>query len=82
MPEMHRMMSAVVTKGTAKNAGLPQGTRGKTGTAEYGEQDDLKTHAWFIGFRGEVAFAVIVEEGSGGGAVAAPVAADFLRALG
>ncbi|GAA4198272.1 hypothetical protein GCM10022252_48450 [Streptosporangium oxazolinicum] len=82
LSNMHRMMSAVVTKGTAKDAGLPRGTRGKTGTAEYGEQDDLKTHAWFIGFRGEVAFAVIVEEGSGGGAVAAPVAADFLRALG
>ncbi|MGJ6965121.1 penicillin-binding transpeptidase domain-containing protein [Streptosporangium sp. G11] len=79
---MHQMMSAVVTKGTAKDAGLPRGTRGKTGTAEYGEQGNLKTHAWFIGFRGEVAFAVIVEEGSGGGSVAAPVAADFLRALG
>ncbi|MFS1303814.1 penicillin-binding transpeptidase domain-containing protein [Streptosporangium longisporum] len=82
LPDMHRMMSAVVTKGTAEDAGLPRGTRGKTGTAEYGPQDDLKTHAWFIGFRGDLAFAVIVEEGSGGGAVAAPVAADFLRALG
>ncbi|MDP9869838.1 MULTISPECIES: penicillin-binding transpeptidase domain-containing protein [Streptosporangium] len=79
---MHQMMSAVVTKGTAKDAGLPSGTRGKTGTAEYGAQDALKTHAWFMGFRGDLAFAVIVEEGSGGGAVAAPVAADFLRALG
>ncbi|WP_189250895.1 penicillin-binding transpeptidase domain-containing protein [Streptosporangium pseudovulgare] len=81
VPGMHRMMSAVVTKGTAKDAGLPAGTRGKTGTAEYGPQDDLKTHAWFMGFRGDLAFAVIVEEGSGGGAVAAPVAARFLRAL-
>ncbi|WP_433257351.1 penicillin-binding transpeptidase domain-containing protein [Streptosporangium sp. CA-135522] len=78
---MHRMMSAVVTKGTAKDAGLPAGTRGKTGTAEYGPQDALKTHAWFMGFRGDLAFAVIVEEGSGGGAVAAPVAARFLRGL-
>ncbi|SNT58641.1 NTF2-like N-terminal transpeptidase domain-containing protein [Streptosporangium subroseum] len=77
-----QMMSAVVTMGTAKDAGLPSGTRGKTGTAEYGPQDDLKTHAWFMGFRGDLAFAVIVEEGEGGGTVAAPVAADFLRALG
>ncbi|WP_326822510.1 penicillin-binding transpeptidase domain-containing protein [Streptosporangium sp. NBC_01756] len=80
--QIHQMMSAVVTKGTAKDAGLPAGTRGKTGTAEFGAQDALKTHAWFIGFRGDLAFAVIVEEGTGGGAVAAPVAADFLRALG
>ncbi len=79
---MHRMMSAVVTKGTAEGAGLPAGTRGKTGTAEYGPQDDLKTHAWFIGFKGDLAFAVIVEEGAGGGTDAAPVAAAFLRALG
>ncbi|MFF5207700.1 penicillin-binding transpeptidase domain-containing protein [Streptosporangium sp. NPDC000396] len=81
-PQIHQMMSAVVTKGTAKDAGLPSGTRGKTGTAEFGPQDALKTHAWFIGFRGDLAFAVIVEEGSGGGAVAAPVAARFLHALG
>ncbi|MFC7642428.1 penicillin-binding transpeptidase domain-containing protein [Streptosporangium lutulentum] len=79
--EIGQMMSAVVTMGTAKDAGLPSGTRGKTGTAEYGSQDDLKTHAWFIGYRGDLAFAVIVEEGEGGGTVAAPVAADFLRAL-
>ncbi|GII03344.1 penicillin-binding transpeptidase domain-containing protein [Planobispora takensis] len=79
---MRQMMSAVVTKGTAKDAGLPSGTRGKTGTAEFGPADDLKTHAWFMGYRDDLAFAVIVEEGEGGGAVAAPVAADFLRALG
>ncbi|MBB4915142.1 penicillin-binding transpeptidase domain-containing protein [Streptosporangium saharense] len=81
LPAMHQMMSAVVTKGTAKDAGLPSGTRGKTGTAEFGPQDNLKTHAWFMGFRGDLAFAVIVEEGTGGGAVAAPVAATFLKAL-
>ncbi|MBG0832031.1 cell division protein FtsI [Planomonospora sp. ID67723] len=79
--KMRPMMSAVVTRGTAKDAGLPPGTRGKTGTAEYGPAGDLKTHAWFIGFRGDLAFAVIVEEGAGGGSDAAPVAAAFLRTL-
>ncbi|WP_084965312.1 penicillin-binding transpeptidase domain-containing protein [Thermoactinospora rubra] len=74
------MMAAVVTKGTAKDAGLPAGTRGKTGTAEYGNPVQ-GSHAWFMGFRGDLAFAVIVEGGGGGGKVAAPVAADFLRAL-
>ncbi|MEW9551556.1 penicillin-binding transpeptidase domain-containing protein [Nonomuraea sp. NPDC050783] len=78
---LHSMMAAVVTKGTAKAAGLPAGTRGKTGTAEFGTGDKLETHAWFMGFKGDVAFAVIVEGGGGGGAVAAPVAATFLKNL-
>ncbi|MGW2148107.1 penicillin-binding transpeptidase domain-containing protein [Nonomuraea bangladeshensis] len=78
---LHTMMAAVVTKGTAKKAGLPAGTRGKTGTAEYNVGDKLETHAWFMGFKGDVAFAVIVEGGGGGGAVAAPVAATFLKNL-
>ncbi len=79
--ELHSMMSAVVTKGTAKSAGLPSGTRGKTGTAEFGTGDKLDTHAWFMGFKGDVAFAVVVEAGGTGGKVAAPVAAAFLRGL-
>ncbi|QYC42752.1 Penicillin-binding protein A [Nonomuraea coxensis DSM 45129] len=78
---LHTMMAAVVTKGTAKKAGLPAGTHGKTGTAEYNVGDKLETHAWFMGFKGDVAFAVIVEGGGGGGAVAAPVAATFLKNL-
>lgn len=79
--DLHAMMAAVVSKGTAQDAGLPSGTRGKTGTAEYGTGPELDSHAWFIGFRDEVAFAVLVEGGGGGGKVAAPVAARFLRAL-
>ncbi|MFC4120996.1 penicillin-binding transpeptidase domain-containing protein [Nonomuraea zeae] len=78
---LHSMMSAVVTKGTAKSAGLPSGTHGKTGTAEYGTGEKLDTHAWFMGFKGDVAFAVVVEGGGGGGKVAAPVAATFLKGL-
>ncbi|MEV4799587.1 penicillin-binding transpeptidase domain-containing protein [Nonomuraea sp. NPDC049421] len=76
---MHQMMSAVVTKGTARSAGLPAGTHGKTGTAEFGTGEKLESHAWFMGFKGDVAFAVVVEGGGGGGAVAAPVAATFLK---
>lgn len=78
---LHAMMSAVVTKGTAASAGLPSGTRGKTGTAEYGTGPKLDSHAWFMGFKDDVAFAVVVEGGGGGGKVAAPVAAAFLRGL-
>jgi cell division protein FtsI/penicillin-binding protein 2 len=79
--KLHSMMSAVVTKGTAKSAGLPAGTHGKTGTAEYGTGEKLDSHAWFMGFKGDVAFAVVVEGGGGGGKVAAPVAATFLKGL-
>lgn len=61
-------------------AGAP--VSGKTGTAEFGSGNPPPTHAWFIGFRGNLAFAVIVENGGVGGRVAAPLAARFLRALG
>ncbi|GLW10760.1 penicillin-binding protein [Microtetraspora sp. NBRC 13810] len=75
---LRAMMREVVTGGTAAQAGLPPDTYGKTGTAEVAGQGD---HAWFIGYRGSLAFAVFVANGGGGGAAAAPVAARFLDAL-
>jgi hypothetical protein len=78
---LRTMMSAVVTSGTAKAARLPAGTAGKTGTAEYGSGATPPTHAWFIGYRGDLAFAVIVEGGGAGGEVAAPLGGTFLRGL-
>jgi cell division protein FtsI/penicillin-binding protein 2 len=78
---LRTLMRQVVTEGTAAPAGLPGRVGGKTGTAEFGTGDPLPTHAWFIGFRGDLAFAVVVEDGGVGGRVAAPVAARFLRAL-
>jgi cell division protein FtsI/penicillin-binding protein 2 len=72
-------MRAVVTVGTAKDAGLPAGVYGKTGTAEHGTEG--KAHAWFIGYQGDLAFAVLVPDGGSGGGVAAPIAARFLKAL-
>jgi cell division protein FtsI/penicillin-binding protein 2 len=76
------LMHQVVTSGTAASAGLPDGVAGKTGTAEFGSGDKPPTHAWFIGFRGDLAVAVVVESGGVGGEVAAPVAARFFRAVG
>jgi cell division protein FtsI/penicillin-binding protein 2 len=78
---LRTLMRQVVTEGTAASAGLPAGVAGKTGTAEFGTGDPLPTHAWFIGFRADLAFAVIVEDGGVGGEVAAPAAARFLRRL-
>jgi cell division protein FtsI/penicillin-binding protein 2 len=78
---LRALMRQVVTQGTAADAGLPGKVAGKTGTAEFGTGDPLPTHAWFIGFRGDLAFAVLVEDGGVGGRVAAPAAARFLRGL-
>ena len=77
------MMRAVVTSGTgtAANVRGRHPVRGKTGSAEFGTKPPFGTHAWFAGYRGNLGFAVFVEGGGGGGAVAAPIAAEFLRRL-
>lgn len=77
---LRQLMAGVVTAGTARGAALPAGTFGKTGTAQYGTATPLPTHAWFTGWRGDLAFCVYVKDGASGGSVAAPVAARFLRA--
>jgi cell division protein FtsI/penicillin-binding protein 2 len=77
------LMRAVVTSGTGTAlAGLPGFVAGKSGTAEFGGSDPPPTHAWFIAFRGDLAVAVLVENGRAGGEVAAPIAARFLSAVG
>jgi cell division protein FtsI/penicillin-binding protein 2 len=77
---LSHVMRLVVTEGTGTAANISgQDVHGKTGTAEFGSGD--QTHAWFVGFRGHLAFAVLVPAGGVGGQVAAPIAARFLRAL-
>ena len=73
------MMRAVVTSGTAAGVGFPAGVYGKTGTAQYGT--GTHSHGWFIGYRGDLAFAVLVEGGGLGADSAGPVANTFLRKL-
>jgi cell division protein FtsI/penicillin-binding protein 2 len=80
---LRTMMAAVVASGSgtaARVAGNPA-VSGKTGTAEFGNAVPPLTHAWFIGYRGDLAFAIVVEGGGVGGVVAAPLAAKFLKAL-
>jgi cell division protein FtsI/penicillin-binding protein 2 len=75
-------MRDVVTGGTGTAlAGISGQPAGKSGTAEYGSGDPPPTHAWFIAYRNDLAVAVLVEGGSSGGAVAAPIAARFFEAL-
>lgn len=79
---LQELMRGVVTGGTGSALrDVPGAPAGKTGTAEYGDAVPPRTHAWFTGFRGDVAFAVLVEDGGFGGTAAAPLAAAFLRAL-
>ena len=75
------MMRAVVTTGTAANVGFQAGVFGKTGTAEFGTSQNPRSHAWFVGYRGDLAFAVLVEGGGVGADASAPIANAFLRNL-
>ncbi|MFB4277017.1 penicillin-binding transpeptidase domain-containing protein [Nonomuraea sp. MTCD27] len=72
------MMTAVVDYGTASDAGLPEGVSGKTGTAQV---EGETSHAWFIGYRDDLAFCVFVRHGGSGRSAAVPVAARFLNGL-
>jgi cell division protein FtsI/penicillin-binding protein 2 len=65
--DMQKMMRLVVTEGTGTAVNLPGlPVYAKTGTAEVPRGNGVGTNAWMIGFRGDIAFAVIVEEGSSG----------------
>ncbi|MFI6498823.1 penicillin-binding transpeptidase domain-containing protein [Nonomuraea typhae] len=75
---LREMMRAVVEYGTGAESGLPEGTAGKTGTAEVEGQKD---HGWFIGYRDDVAFCVFVRNGGSGRSAAVPIAARFLQGI-
>jgi cell division protein FtsW (lipid II flippase)/beta-lactamase class D len=77
-------MRGVVTQGTAKRLANTS-IAGKTGTAE--NQKGKASHSWFIGFapydapaQQRIAFSVIVENGSYGGRLAAPIAGEIVAA--
>jgi len=80
--DLHEMMASVVSSGTAAGQGLPAGTYAKTGTAQYGTSEPLKTDAWLMGFKGGIAFAAIVVDSNGnGGPTCGPIVARFLDGL-
>ena len=53
------MMRLVVTNGTAKELNGVGDVRGKTGEAEF----NGGSHAWFAGYRGDMAFAALIVGG-------------------
>ncbi|GAA4855534.1 penicillin-binding transpeptidase domain-containing protein [Saccharopolyspora cebuensis] len=68
LDQVRAMMREVVTSGTATGVAGSGEVSGKTGTAQYG--DGTRSHGWFIGFRGDLAFAVLLTDaGSSGPAV-------------
>jgi cell division protein FtsI/penicillin-binding protein 2 len=75
---MRTMMREVVTDGTASALEGLGDVRGKTGTAQFG--DGTHSHGWFAGYRGDLAFAVLITD-SGGSGVAVQATARFLNAL-
>ncbi|MET3164285.1 UNVERIFIED_ORG: cell division protein FtsI/penicillin-binding protein 2 [Arthrobacter sp. UYEF10] len=78
------MMRAVVTSGHAgflsTVPGAPVGA--KTGTAEFGNENPPKTHAWIVAVHGDLAVAVFVEDGGLGATTSGPLLKQFLTAAG
>ncbi|HST81147.1 MAG TPA: penicillin-binding transpeptidase domain-containing protein [Kineosporiaceae bacterium] len=81
--ELQKLMREVVTSGTGVGLRSVPGkpVAGKTGTAEYGSENPPRTHAWFTGFQGDLAFAVVVEDGGFGAESAVPLVKNFLNRL-
>ncbi|MGW5740372.1 penicillin-binding transpeptidase domain-containing protein [Amycolatopsis sp. NPDC003861] len=76
--EVRKMMHAVVTSGTGRAAASAGNVFGKTGTAQFG--DGSNATGWFVGYRGSIAFAVVLEKSNDSGP-AVQLAAKFLKAL-
>lgn len=85
---------AVVKEGMAEVVGTRDGTgrlaalpgyriAGKTGTAQYGPENDRKKYCWMIAFAPlegpRYAVSVVIDEGHSGGQDAAPVVREILK---
>jgi cell division protein FtsI/penicillin-binding protein 2 len=80
--DLQRMMRLVVTDGTGSAVDLPGlPVHAKTGTAEFETGKGTGTNAWMIGYRGDVAFAVFVANGTSGAHDAAPIVDAVLSQL-
>ncbi len=75
--QVKAMMRETITGGTATQLQDIPGMLGKTGTAEY--IDDQHAHGWFVGIRGDLALAVFISD-AGSSAPAVDAAGRFLRA--
>ncbi len=80
--DVQSMMRLVVTQGTGTTVDLPGlPVYAKTGTAEFAEGNHTGTNAWMIGYRGDLAFAVLVANGTSGAHDAGPIVDSLLNRL-
>lgn len=77
---LRSMMREVVTGGTATDLAHSGAVYGKTGTAQF-DTDPQDANGWFVGYRGDIAFAVFLQ-GANGSPPAVRLAARFLAKLG
>lgn len=82
--QLQEMFRGVVTGGSAAFlADVPgKPVSAKTGTAEYGNDNPPRTHAWMIASQGDLAVAVFVDDGESGSQTAGPLLEEFLRSAG
>jgi cell division protein FtsI/penicillin-binding protein 2 len=67
LDQLRPMMRQVVTDGTATGLRGSGEVFGKTGTAEFSQNGTNRAHGWFVGYRQDVAFAVLVVDGGSSG---------------
>ncbi len=80
--QLRSLLRGVVTSGSGSLLADVPGPPviAKTGTAEYvARGGGLRTHAWMIAARGDLAVAVFVEDGVSGSQTAGPILEAFLR---
>jgi cell division protein FtsI/penicillin-binding protein 2 len=78
---LRTFMRTTVTGGTASVLAGNGAVAAKTGTAEVVVKGKVTTNAWMAGYRGDVAFAVIVEGGESGSHTAGPILKTFLSSF-
>lgn len=81
--KMNDLMKATVSlpHGTGHALADLRDVEGKTGTAEYGNDTPPRSHAWFAGVQGDIAFAVFIYDGASAGISPVTVTHTFLSGL-
>ena len=80
--DLQTLEREVVSTGHLKELGSlePDSAIGKTGTAEYGNENPPRTHSWVIAGHGDLAVAVFVEDGDLGSITGTPIMLEVLQA--